>query len=124
MKKLLLSIITLIYLGVSSGIAMEIHYCMGKRAGVDLYAGKTDKCGRCGMAEKKGCCNDEHKFYKLSSDPKTVANDHDFHSPVVFYETVYARPLVLFSKNSALISSNTPSPGDPPLFILNCTYLL
>ncbi|HMJ47577.1 MAG TPA: hypothetical protein VK498_09615 [Ferruginibacter sp.] len=125
MKKLLLSIITFIYLSVSSGIAMEIHYCMGQRAGVDMYATKAGKCSRCGMTEKKGCCNDEHKFYKLTTDQKTVANDHDFHSPVVLHETVYSIPELLFTKNTALtLSNNSPSPGGPPLFILNCTYRL
>ncbi len=38
----------------ASGIAMEIHYCMGKKAGMEFYGSNEDKCGKCGMIEKKG----------------------------------------------------------------------
>ncbi|RYD79988.1 MAG: hypothetical protein EOP53_08765 [Sphingobacteriales bacterium] len=80
MKKFLLSILTLMYMTVSSGIAMEIHYCMGERAGADLYSTGSDKCGRCGMKEqnKKGCCHDDHKFYKLEDSHKKSANELSF----------------------------------------------
>lgn len=63
---------------VSSGIAMEIHYCMGKKAGVDFYNESDDKCGRCGMKEqnKKGCCSDDHKFYKLDDSHQKAVNDY------------------------------------------------
>lgn len=52
----------------TSGMAMEVHYCMGKRVGIDFFAHHNDKCGKCGMKEKGGCCKDEQKFYKLSQD--------------------------------------------------------
>lgn len=102
---------------------MEIHYCMGKRAGVDLYSTKADKCSRCGMKENKGCCNDEHKFYKLTTDQNTVLNDHDFHSPVVFHESTYSIPVILNARNNPIIfSNNSTPPGGPPIFILNCIF--
>src|SRR5688572_20201115 len=66
------------YMTVSSGIAMEIHYCMGEKAGVDFYNNPDDKCGRCGMKEqaKKGCCSDDHKFYKLEDSHQKAVNDY------------------------------------------------
>lgn len=111
-------------MSVSSGIAMEIHYCMGKKAGVDFYATGQDKCSRCGMKEKKGgCCNDEHQFYKLTSDHKTVTNDHDFNAPVFFHESVYTIPYILFSKNVvSSFSINSPPFSELPLFIRNCIF--
>ena len=125
-KKSLVFIITFIYMSISTGIAMEIHYCMGKRVGVELFASGNDKCGRCGMTEKKGgCCSDEHKFYKLTTDQKTVSNDYDFHSPATVLDKVYYSPVVLFARNAALkTSNNSHPPGGPPLFILNCIYRL
>ncbi len=61
---------------VSTGIAMEIHYCMGEKAGIGFYNTDNEKCGRCGMTEKEGgCCSDEHKFYKLNDSHKNAIND-------------------------------------------------
>src|SRR5450631_2049405 len=79
MKKIFLAILTMIYMTVSSGMAMEIHYCMGKKAGIDLYGTGSEQCGRCGMKEKKdGCCHDEHQFIKLSDYHKNISNDIHF----------------------------------------------
>ena len=49
MKKIAVAILAFLYFGVSSGVAMQIHYCMGKKAGVELYGEVNDKCGKCGM---------------------------------------------------------------------------
>lgn len=76
MKKIYIGILAVLYLAVSSGVAMELHYCMGDRAGVEFYGSSSDACGKCGMTEKDtGCCHDEFKFYKLSDSHKTVSND-------------------------------------------------
>lgn len=67
MKKISTAILALLYLAVSSGIAMEIHYCMGKKVGTELYGSSGEKCGKCGMTEKEsGCCHDEFRLYKVS----------------------------------------------------------
>jgi len=80
---------------VSSGIAMEIHYCMGEKAGVDFYKNTTDKCGRCGMKEvdKKGCCSDDHKFVKIEDSHQLANNYFNFNtgdvaviSPFIIYD--------------------------------------
>ncbi|MEO5944727.1 MAG: hypothetical protein ABIP30_13370 [Ferruginibacter sp.] len=125
MKKFILSIITILYLGVSSGFAMEIHYCMGKMAGVDFYKTETEKCSRCGMKAKKGCCNDEHKFYKLADAHKTIVNDEQFKAPVVFIVPQYA----VFTKPVLLpVAINYSGNLSPPLdtgcavYIRNCVF--
>lgn len=68
------------YMAVSSGIAMEIHYCMGDKAGVDFYKKSSDKCGRCGMTndEKAGCCSDDHKFLKIHDSHQKAVNAIDY----------------------------------------------
>ena len=76
MKKVFLAILTMMYMTVASGIGVELHYCMGESAGYELYGPSPDgKCNKCGMKEKKnGCCQDQHKFYKLSDSHKNVTN--------------------------------------------------
>jgi len=56
MKKIYIGILAIVYMAVSSGIAMEIHYCMGKKAGVEFYGSSSDRCGKCGMKDTKTGC--------------------------------------------------------------------
>lgn len=67
MKKYLLVILTILYVGVSSGIALNIHHCMGKLVEVDLWL--TDICPSC--KEKKQsphCCSTETQLIKMTVD--------------------------------------------------------
>ncbi|MFT3681520.1 MAG: hypothetical protein QM791_14715 [Ferruginibacter sp.] len=126
MKKFIVSILALLYLGVSSGVAMEIHYCMGKQAGVELYGSDDDHCGKCGMKEKKGgCCSDEHKFYKLEDSHKNVSNDLQLEAPVAIITTHF--PEYYFERISDPVARSLKS-HSPPLYpglsacILNCVF--
>ena len=128
MKKVFLSILTFFYLMVTSGVAMEVHYCLGKRAGVNFYHSDNDKCGRCGMNTKKNpCCNDEYKFYKLADAHKNVSSDHNFtiSSPAIV--PAYALyHLIVYS----IVAVDHPSNNSPPersavpLYIRNCVFRL
>jgi len=128
MKKLTVAILALLYMGVSSGIAMEIHYCMGKKAGVEFYGSSGDKCSKCGMTDTKtGCCNDEHKFYKLQDSHKSVSNDINFTAD----EMALVNDLHIFdwqlSSDFALSALNNNSPPDhtgPSACVLNCVFRL
>lgn len=112
---------------VSSGIAMEIHYCMGERAGADLYGTSSDKCGRCGMKEqnKAGCCHDDHQFYKLEDSHKKTVNDisYDIGSTAILTEIpVYDWNLPV-ERSVAVIHNNAP-PGyiKPPARIFHGVF--
>ena len=76
MKKLLVSILALLYITTSSGAVLHMHYCMGKLADWGLGHNKSETCGNCGMdkSEEKanGCCKDEYKFIKNGKDQKTA----------------------------------------------------
>ena len=72
MKKLLTIALSLIYFAVSSGIIINMHYCMGKLSGVSYHAAATSHCGKCGM-DNSGCCHDDVHLIKLSNDQQAVA---------------------------------------------------
>jgi len=117
----------MIYMTVSSGVAMELHYCMGKPAGVDYFAVQEKKaCGKCGMTEKKGgCCTDEHKFYKLDNSHNNVYNDISFTTGDVHlvpvapaYEWQHSNPLLI--RNAG--DTDPPDIPGPPGFIRNCVF--
>ena len=128
MKKVYISILAIVYLAVSSGIALELHYCMGERAGMELYGAAGNTCGKCGMTEKDtGCCHDEYKFYKISDSQKTVSNDIDLRASSFAFDN----ELYLFNwqmpDNTALTAQNNHSPPDytePSVCIMNCNFRL
>lgn len=128
MKKLLLGILTMVYMTVVSGIAMEIHYCMGKKAGVELYGSKSDKCGKCGMKDNKtGCCHDEFKFVKLADSHKNVYNNISFdggEKAIITEYPLYSWQLVASISTATVNNHSPPDPTGPSACVLNCVFRL
>lgn len=102
MKKFLITILAFIYLGVSSGIAMNIRYCMGKISSVDFFK-RSDKCNKCGMKASPDCCKDEFKIVKLTDSHKLISNDVNISAPVIIIDN----PNGIFEFN--IVSSNISS---------------
>lgn len=126
MKKVYIGILAIVYMAVSSGIAMELHYCMGDKAGIELYGASSDTCGKCGMTEKNsGCCHDEFKFYKISDSHKVVTNDINLAaSSYAAIDNTYLYNKTM-SVEAALIAVNNYIPPDytaPEARILHCIF--
>ncbi len=128
MKKFLLAILAIVYLGVSSGIAMNIHYCMGKISSVDIYHKTHDKCGSCGMKSSNcGCCKDEFKVFKLKDSHKLISNDIKFFASVatidncksIFDSILPSTEIVSFYNNHS-----PPASQGISLCILNSVFLI
>jgi hypothetical protein len=126
-KKILLTITAFIYMAVSTGIAMEVHYCMGKLAGVEYFGEEKENCGKCGMKEvgKNGCCHDEHKFVKLEDSHKQVINAIDFK----YISIAIINPISSFTWKEVIAKTEPPiinySPpilNKPDACILNCVF--
>lgn len=105
---------------VSSGFAMEIHYCMGKVAGLDFYKTENEKCSRCGMKNKKGCCNDEHKFFKLADAHKNVVNDQQIVKSIVV--TIHQYNLYLLPVLPSVVMHFSGNLS-PPYYSANPLYI-
>ena len=96
MKKYLLVILTFLYLGVSSGIILNIHHCMGKIVEVDLW--QNDICPSC--KEKKQthhCCSTDTQLVKMTVDQNIDQ------IPVIDYTPVALS--LLFDINDLLVLS-------------------
>ncbi len=126
MKKVFLTILTFLYLLLSTGIAMEVHYCMGERAGVDFFGKRSEKCGKCGMTEKKGgCCSDEHRFVKYENAFKHPSG---YIVDVPFEAIVHHRSDYFIWSNfySVQIEKETkynpPNYSTPDKIIKNCVF--
>ena len=124
MKKIAIAILAIIYLTVSSGVAMTIHYCMGKVASIDLMHA-SDKCGKCGMKTTGGCCTDEFKIIKLNDSHKLISNDIKIYCPVaVFDNTKTGFDINLPSEETIHSYNNHSPPGSSgiSLNILHCVF--
>ena len=77
MKKLLIVILSFLYLSASTGAAIHFHYCMGELAGWEFGQDQVTTCSNCGMDKSTsgntGCCRDEQSFFKTTTDQKTEA---------------------------------------------------
>jgi hypothetical protein len=127
MKKIIVAILAILYMGMSSGIAMDIHYCMGKETGVDFYSKGTEdsKCDKCGMKHMKGCCGETHKFYKLTNSHKSVSNDINFGTTIVAILTTFPLSGYYLPITIAAQTANNYSPPDyarPSYCIMNSVF--
>jgi len=70
MKKLFTILVAFLYLAVSCGLVVNMHYCMGELADISYHSSeKSNDCGYCGM-EDSGCCHDDLKVFKLDDTHK------------------------------------------------------
>jgi hypothetical protein len=78
MKKFVVAILAILYLGTSISATIHLHYCMGKLVDWGLWHNDSSKCSTCGMEKghkttDDGCCKDEHKYVKNTTDQKTTS---------------------------------------------------
>ncbi|HET9745365.1 MAG TPA: hypothetical protein VFP97_06625 [Chitinophagaceae bacterium] len=79
MKKFVVAILAILYLGTSISATIHLHYCMDELVGWGLWHSNSSTCGTCGMEKghkttDDGCCKDEYKYVKNTTDQKTTDN--------------------------------------------------
>ena len=122
LKKALATISTLVYFAVTSGIVINMHYCMDRLNSTELYKTKTETCGKCGMHinESNGCCHDEIKIVKLTNDHNVSQLSHEIKAPEApalnYNNLISDLNIDLFQKINYLNHS-------PPLISQQDTYL-
>lgn len=123
MKKLIVTIVFMSYLAVSSGVIINLHYCMNRLASAELFGAETKQCGKCGMDihQSDGCCRDEVQFLKMDDDQKTT--------PALSFELPMIEALVM-RPSEFIVASFYSFPGkrhflnhSPPLLSAQDSYL-
>jgi hypothetical protein len=130
MKKILLTILTIFYLGTSSGASVHFHYCMGKLVSWGLAKETAEICDFCGMqksaSKKKSCCKDIEQKAKVEKSQKagqTIYKFDHLSAVIILPElyTEYQAPIPVKITREAL--SNAPPDGQQlPVYLKNCTY--
>ena len=126
MKRIIVFILSIVYVASSVGATVHLHYCMDKFVTSSLTDKEGDECDNCGMKKDDGCCRDEHKFIKNTTDQKTKE------SAIQLIQIVSTALSVDFADNTQYytfsLTEKYPICHAPPLFrdsglnILNCVF--
>ena len=139
MKKVLVTILAVVYLTTSIGATVYLHFCMDKLVAWELGSQRTKSkaCPYCGMIktstdrhcgkEAKGCCHDERKQVGTEKDQKTVDVGYKLERPFLLISTQSIprelSPNDVFSSVLEYPLTHAP-PGtcNTSLFVLNCVF--
>ena len=128
MKKLVLTILTIFYLGASSGATVHFHHCMGELVEWGLSDTKSDQCGNCGSKESETgkCCKDQIQQFKVEKSQKAAVSVYEFNLPLLdlalatFNETQYISSSSL--REEHYLSIQPQRTQNIPVFIRNCNF--
>jgi len=124
MKKTVALILAFMYLGLTSGLAVNIHYCMGKIADVQLDAYKETSCA-CGKSKKMPCCNHHYEVVKVNDEHQQAAADISIKTPQIALNTFndLIALLSLPQTPQEVKAAHAPPLLSPPdIYIQHCVF--
>ncbi len=125
MNRLAAIFLTGFYLIATIGVAINVHYCHGEVASVNVYF-SADACA-CGKnMGKKHCCDDQTFIFQLEEDQRVseaFAISFEVQSPVI---PAASLELLLSPEESQVlpIRSPDPPPQRRPAWLLNQSFIL
>ncbi len=128
MKKFIVTILAIFYLGASSGATVHVHYCMGELIAWGISDDETDDCSNCGMEKgnSEDCCKDEHHKLTLKDSPKASPVVYEFNSPGIGTPSIgtfaYAPLSVATVVEKQLLIESPLRTQATPAFIRNCNF--
>jgi hypothetical protein len=123
MKRAVATILAFLYLGMSTGLAINIHYCMGKVEGVSLNQYTNEVCGNC--KAKMPCCGHLYKLVKVNDAHEKANAEFIFNTPQIALtqapDSIDAygltiNPFLAAKANAPPLLNNTKS------YIKNCVF--
>ncbi|MGX5817591.1 HYC_CC_PP family protein [Chitinophaga lutea] len=129
MKKITVICIAVLYTLITSGFSVNVHYCMGRLASVDLHDSHDEGCGVCGMPVKGKCCKDEAHFLKLDNLHQAAKAFQGFAQvqvttlPVV--QPVWLQPEIPATVLQVWAPLHAPPLiPDTPIYLQHCVFLV
>lgn len=126
MKKGIAFILLVLYVAFSSGVIVNLHYCMNKMDSMQFGATESDYCTKCGMhtEDSNGCCHDQVKILKVSDDQQVSASTFKFSLPDVIAINVpyWDANLISSNKNSCYKNSHSPPLSKQDSYLQNCVF--
>ena len=126
MRRLLVIILSILYMTSASGATVQIHYCMGKDVGANFLHKHSDRCRKCGMdnSKSKGCCKDEHKLFKTADHQQGKVSFDPAHSFVTLIPAlvpIHNNSSVYYQYYASGMVANSPPellPGCPKYILI------
>jgi hypothetical protein len=126
-KKITVILFLSMYLLVSVGITLSMHFCGDSITSVQLlpFAAHNISCGCDDAATPDDCCKTEIKSIQLNDDQIAVHIDHLSSPQTDFNLWAETSPAAFYSSNSILtvLPASSP-PYSPPSYILHCALLI
>jgi hypothetical protein len=136
MKKVLVSILAIVYIFTSMAATVQFHYCMGHLVSWGLADRSEKSCDFCGMQKMgssgdcvvgmKNCCHEESKQIKNDKDQKTGQEFFQMikAAPAVadLPQPVWVNAVVLSPALSRPVSHGPPLTASVPVFLRNCSF--
>jgi hypothetical protein len=136
MKKVLVSILAIIYLATSIGATVHLHYCMGRLISWGLADRSEKSCVLCGMQKMgpsgecvvgmKNCCHEESRQIKNDKDQKTGQEVFQVMKVVPLVADLpqwfWTDAIVLSPVLSQPVSHGPPLVVPVPVFLRNCNF--
>ncbi|HLF45153.1 MAG TPA: hypothetical protein VI548_01935 [Chitinophagaceae bacterium] len=126
MKKVLAPILLLLYITTSSGIVINLHYCMNRLTTAKMGIVKSEVCSKCGMSTKEGnkCCHSEVKVIKIQDVQKLSELNYNFST----FKILADRPSVIFNEllasvdNFSFVNNHSPPISKQDIWLVNCVF--
>lgn len=128
MKKFLTICIALLYTLITSGFSVNVHYCMGELASVELHGSQDERCGKCGMKSKGDCCKDEAHFVKYDDSHQVAKSGISLPAPspaeVMVLQPEWQATFSVSPVFTVWAPINAPPATGIPLYKQFCLFLI
>lgn len=126
MKKAIIAILAVLYVTVASGVVVNVHYCMGRIASVEVGYDDHDVCGKCGMSnQKKNCCHTEYKLLKVQDEHRLAQVQIPFlalPAEVPVHPSFSQVPVFGVDTYLALQYHSPPDSRSNTVYLCNCVF--
>lgn len=126
MKRTGIAILLFFYFAFSSGIVINLHYCMGRFDSVQIGTSPAEYCGKCGMHSdfSNGCCHDEVKIMKIVDDqqPPTTVQLPLFTALILPGQPVYAEQVTLSVQDKVVHKPHPPPLHKQDTYLVNGVF--
>ena len=126
MKKGVATILLALYVVFSTGVVINLHYCMSQLDSSKLGAAKSEICSKCGMntTDSNGCCHDELKVIKIQDDQKVPSGEITFSSPQVSpdYNSLFVFNILSDNEKEFTLSNHSPPLSKQYTYLQNCVF--
>ena len=113
------------YLLSTAGIAVSLHFCMGKLEAMEFYKSN----GNCSCEKKKEvpakCCTDQFKFFKVKDDHKNTGSSSladNWHTILNTFHSSFSNAELSYHTVALSLSDNSPPRHSCPIYLDNCTF--